>query len=710
MKTKLHSLFFVLALLALATLNAHLATAFAQGTAFTYQGRLNDTNGPGNGIYDFIFIVYPDTNTSLPLVSGYPVAAVPVSNGLFVATIDFGSGVFNGSDRWLGISVRTNGAAVYAPLSPRQKITPTPYAVLAQTVAIGGLAAGTYSNAFTLNNPANQMTGAFTGNGGGLTNVGATTLGGFAAANFWKTTGNGSTTPGVNFVGTTDNQALELKVNGARALRLEPNTNGAPSLIGGSSVNFVLPGTVGAVISGGGATNYSGSSYTNSVAADFGAIGGGVNNTIQSYANSSAIGGGYGNTIQQGSTVATIGGGARNMILVDAYNSTIGGGVENQISGTGSVIGGGGRDLYTSSVRGNMITAADSVIGGGGENSILSNIYSGIGGGKNNTIQTNASASTIAGGDSNLIQDNAYQSVIGGGFLSTIQPNASRSTIGGGANNTNTGSYATVPGGDQNVAGQNSFAAGHRAKANYPGTFVWADSTDADFASTGNNQFLIRAAGGVGIGVNNVEAPLHVAPNAGGGGIIVGVDAFGGGYTALQMDVSSISNGYAKLQAIKSSGSAFGNLVLNAAGGNVGIGTNAPVYPLEMGSGAYCSVAGVWTSVSDRNVKENFTAITPGEVLAKVASLPITQWKYKIEPSGIKHIGPVAQDFHAAFGLGDSDKAIGSVDESGVALAAIQGLNQKLESEAKAKDAEIEALKQNLAELKKLVQTIVEKK
>jgi len=63
--------------------------------------------------------------------------------------------------------------------------------------------------------------------------------------------------------------------------------------------------------------------------------------------------------------------------------------------------------------------------------------------------------------------------------------------------------------------------------------------------------------------------------------------------------------------------------------------------------------------------------------------MPITQWKYKVEPNGIKHIGPVAQDFHAAFGLGDSDRAIGSVDESGVALAAIQGLNQKLEEERK---------------------------
>ena len=73
--------------------------------------------------------------------------------------------------------------------------------------------------------------------------------------------------------------------------------------------------------------------------------------------------------------------------------------------------------------------------------------------------------------------------------------------------------------------------------------------------------------------------------------------------------------------------------------------------------------------------------------------MPITQWKYKVEPSGIKHIGPMAQDFHAAFGLGDNDKAIGSVDESGVALAAIQGLNQKLD-EARADNA---ALRKELA-------------
>jgi hypothetical protein len=133
--------------------------------------------------------------------------------------------------------------------------------------------------------------------------------------------------------------------------------------------------------------------------------------------------------------------------------------------------------------------------------------------------------------------------------------------------------------------------------------------------------------------------------------------------------------------------------------GCVGIGTTSPSYPLTMGSGAYCSSAGVWTSVSDRNAKENFTSIAPGDVLAKVVALPITQWKYKVEPAGVRHIGPVAQDFHAAFGFGVSDKAIGTVDEGGVALAAIQGLNQKMEQ----KETEITELKARLERLEQLV-------
>ena len=78
-----------------------------------------------------------------------------------------------------------------------------------------------------------------------------------------------------------------------------------------------------------------------------------------------------------------------------------------------------------------------------------------------------------------------------------INAGANQSFIGGGINNTNIGSLAAIPGGDQNVATNNSFAAGHRAKAVHTGAFVWADSQDTDFASTTTNQFNVRANGGV---------------------------------------------------------------------------------------------------------------------------------------------------------------------------------------------------------------------
>ncbi|HZT21418.1 MAG TPA: tail fiber domain-containing protein, partial [Verrucomicrobiae bacterium] len=84
---------------------------------------------------------------------------------------------------------------------------------------------------------------------------------------------------------------------------------------------------------------------------------------------------------------------------------------------------------------------------------------------------------------------------------------------------------------------------------------------------------------------------------------------------------------------------------------------------------------------------------------------------YKTDPVDEKHLGPMAQDFHAAFGLnGSDDKHISTVDEGGVALAAIQGLNQKLEAESQAKDAEIQQLRQTVAQLKNLVNQLIAQK
>ncbi|HEX4120179.1 MAG TPA: tail fiber domain-containing protein [Verrucomicrobiae bacterium] len=107
--------------------------------------------------------------------------------------------------------------------------------------------------------------------------------------------------------------------------------------------------------------------------------------------------------------------------------------------------------------------------------------------------------------------------------------------------------------------------------------------------------------------------------------------------------------------------------------------------------------------------------------MAKVTALHLTEWNFKNEIAEIRHVGPMAQDFHAAFQLnGSDDKHISVIDEAGVALVAIQGLNQKLEAEAKEKDAEIENLKakagqvdslqKQLNELKQTVQLLAQKK
>jgi hypothetical protein len=80
--------------------------------------------------------------------------------------------------------------------------------------------------------------------------------------------------------------------------------------------------------------------------------------------------------------------------------------------------------------------------------------------------------------------------------------------------------------------------------------------------------------------------------------------------------------------------------------------------------------------ISDRNLKRDIVPIDPAAILAKVGELPISTWSYIDQPTGVRHLGPMAQDFHARFGLGDDDRTYNSVDAHGVALAAIQALDR----------------------------------
>ena len=652
---------------ALFSLLLSVAAVRAQGTAFTYQGRLNAGANPANGSYDLKFSLY-DTNQPAGVLIAGPATntATAVSNGLFAVVLDFGN-VFPGADRWLEIGVRSNGSGAFTTLAGRQRLTAAPYAITASnlsgtlpTAQLSGALpsaqlAGTYGSAVTLNNAGNS----FTGNGTGLTNVNAAVLGGLSSSNFWRTGGNAGANPANGaFLGTTDNLPLELKVNGKRALRLEPTANNdTVNIAGGSPFNSMSPGVRGGIIAGGGATN--------TIVFDVGGIQGYLNNA----------------TNHVGADFSVVGGGALNRIETYSQGTT---------NSQGSTIGGG----------------------------------------YNNTIQTDAALATIGGGFANVVRTNAKSSVIGGGIGNAVG-----------------GRFSTVPGGRENSAlGYASFAAGYGAQATNDGTFVWADSpagiSSVFFPSTSSNQFLIRATGGVGINTNDpAGAALRVAgrlvaTTAGIGttspakALLVGDETVVGSQGMIRLGSRTTSANDVKRSwdigvpqtGDVTSGQGYSFVIVDAdnVGANapfivrydnhyVGIGTNNPQQALHvvgniMATGTVTANGVLLTS--DRNAKENFTALDGKAVLAKVAALPVTKWNYKTDSSGAQHIGPMAQDFQAAFQLSADDTHISMVDADGVALAAIQGLNEKVESGKQKAEIQIQELKAENAELKERLEKL----
>jgi hypothetical protein len=139
MKTKLQYFFKALTLAAISTLSLQPATTFAQGTAFTYQGQLTLNGTNATGLYNFKFDVWNDPSAGS--VIGGPVtnAAVPVTNGLFTTIIDFGGAPFKGTTNYMHIQVATNGSEAFNSLSPRVELTPTPYAIYAESGNAAGL-------------------------------------------------------------------------------------------------------------------------------------------------------------------------------------------------------------------------------------------------------------------------------------------------------------------------------------------------------------------------------------------------------------------------------------------------------------------------------------------------------------------------------------------------------------------------------------------
>ena len=167
------------------------------------------------------------------------------------------------------------------------------------------------------------------------------------------------------------------------------------------------------------------------------------------------------------------------------------------------------------------------------------------------------------------------------------------------------------------------------------------------------------------------------------------------------IDPGDIPDGH----SLDSANGSVSDALFVANDGDVGIGITTPDQPIEMASGAHVTAGGAWTNASDVNLKENFEEIDQRELLEKLAALPIETWNYRKEDGSVRHLGPMAQAFFEAFGLGGSDKAITTVDTAGVALASIQALLRLLEE----RESEIAILREENRDFVQRLELIEEK-
>jgi len=415
----------------------------------------------------------------------------------------------------------------------------------------------------------------------------------------------------------------------------------------------------------------------NTVGSSYAAVGGGLNN--QSTGAYSTAAGGQGNV--SSSFVTSVGGGLDNQ--ASASYAAVGGGINNFATGTAAFVGGGaGNTAYGQ---------GSAVVGGYGNGAYAA--YASIGGGSNNTA-------------------NAAGDVIGGGFQNTV--NAADATIGGGVGNTIsfTGTYGTIPGGFSNmVAGAYGFAAGQNAEVLHNGSFVWADaSASIPFASGAANQFLVRAVGGVGIGVNNPGMPLDVGgrirtrDGAGSAAAVVFNTAFFGtnadiGWVGV-MDSTRLG-----LYGNDPRGGSGWGLTFDTVTGNVGIGTGStyPGYKLQVNG----SVAGVgaYNNISDARFKTNVIPISDAlEVVGKLRGVRF-DWRAGEFPamnfeSG-RQLGLIAQQVQPVLpeAVSVDSQGVRSIAYTKIIPVLVEAIKEQ-QGQLHQRDARIEKLEQDLAALR----------
>ena len=285
--------------------------------------------------------------------------------------------------------------------------------------------------------------------------------------------------------------------------------------------------------------------------------------------------------------------------------------------------------------------------------------------------------------------------LIGNFPTNSVSGDVTGATIGGGGypnfGNRVTDDFGTVSGGAGNVAGNNS---GTSCDAAFATVGVGGGNTASGGNATVAGGFDNTASGGgstVAGGDDNTASGIYSTVAGGFANTASGLNSFAAGLGANARDQGS----FVWCQTSSSCTSLGTNSFQVAVIG--------PIYFFDGPNGSGCNLSeggGSWNCSSDRNLKDEITPIDSRSVLERVAQLPITQWKMKTEPSGRKHIGPMAQDFYAAFGLGDDERYIALGDGQGVALAAIQALYKVVQE----KDRQIQQLQQRLERLEHVTQ------
>lgn len=721
-------------------------------TAFTYQGSLTLDGVPANGLYDFQCTLYADATNATPVSSALLIKTVPVTNGLFMLSLDFDPQLFNGQPLYLGLEVKSSEDGKFIEIAPRQWLTAAPYSVFSATanksqtadfassalaassVPANGIGAGTANinitgraasatsatfagwatnllgilpdSQFSTNiarlgsanlfsgtetfdgivlatNTGNQICGSFFGNGAGVTNVSVNSL--VATPVTFPVVAWGNNVDGETNVPTTlTNDVLGVAVGGYHSLAVQNDGRVAAWGYNKDGQINVPAGLNDAV-----------------------AVAAGLYYSLA--LKSSGIVIGWGNNSSGQSTPPP---GLTNVIAIAA-------GEDHSLALTGgSVVGWGNNANGQTNIPSSLKQVTTAIAAGQHHSLALKNDGTVVAWGLNSSGQINVPA-----GLTNVVK-------IATGYSHNLALKNDGTVVAWGDNSSG---ESTVPAGLKDVTG---IAAGvHFSLAlKSDGTIVaWGNNSYGQTAIAGTLSHISALApgssafhslairkkftsqlvamldwdntfkgsqqinGAVGINTSNLfENALLINTNT----YLFSHPLFLGGENGPDH-----SAGLAIATPENFQGGAIGVPVLwGGGGGMLGVrsayGDNVI---LQWGSGfvfinGNLNVNGIINGLSDRNAKQDFENIVPTEVLDKVLGLPITTWSYQTAPE-TRHIGPMAQDFFAKFAVGTDERHIASLDEDGVALAAIQGLNEKLE-------AENGKLKAQLAELKSAVQQL----